>query len=350
MSWVRDEQTTLSYYEVLGVRPDAGQKEIRDAYLARTRVCHPDRHAGPGQEVLQAANDTMQLLNRAYAVLGDPESRRRYDDSLASGGGQAGPEAIEVEPAVTSVDGVQPGQPVSLSLEVRAVGGWSSGEPTVTSADPMIRVGSRVESCQGNTAWISVRLDTGQLQGDHSYLALLIVRWGAAVGVTAVEMKTVEASEASAEEEGGRPPRAGSTPHPGRGRRWSDLAWAGVSGLLAPVALLVWSLGPSGPSFGWRLALVLASACWLGVSLRALYVTRGLRRFVQEAPKMSLVAAGLVPLGRGLAVTAAAAAAMFVVVAVVAFLVGLVKALLALAVVAIPLLVIVGLVIAALNN
>ena len=53
---------------------------IRAAYRALIRRYHPD--TDPSREAAQRA----QALNAAYAVLGDPDKRARYDGSLAAQG------------------------------------------------------------------------------------------------------------------------------------------------------------------------------------------------------------------------------------------------------------------------
>lgn len=63
-------------YDELGVGPSASADDLRQAYRRRARVLHPDVHPGPGGE------EAMRRLNQAWAVLGDPEARRRYDASL----------------------------------------------------------------------------------------------------------------------------------------------------------------------------------------------------------------------------------------------------------------------------
>jgi len=67
----------VTHYEVLGIDPTASAADVRRAYLALARQHHPD--AGG-----EAA--TMQTINEAWAVLGDPGSRARYDRGVASEG------------------------------------------------------------------------------------------------------------------------------------------------------------------------------------------------------------------------------------------------------------------------
>jgi DnaJ domain len=67
----------LSYYEDLGVAPDASPEQIRETYRALARLLHPDPHTDP--VLKRAAEGQMRRLNAIYAVLSDPERRRRYD-------------------------------------------------------------------------------------------------------------------------------------------------------------------------------------------------------------------------------------------------------------------------------
>lgn len=80
-----------SYYEVIGVRRDAGVEEIRHAYLHAARQAHPDV-AGPSGEA------RMRELNEAWATLRDEEKRAFYDLSIPdlpapAAGGRAGDES-----------------------------------------------------------------------------------------------------------------------------------------------------------------------------------------------------------------------------------------------------------------
>lgn len=71
----------VTYYQVLGVDPDATAAELRRAYLGAARRHHPDL-AGTDVAKRASAERQMQRVNQAWAVLGDPARRRDYDDEL----------------------------------------------------------------------------------------------------------------------------------------------------------------------------------------------------------------------------------------------------------------------------
>jgi curved DNA-binding protein len=62
------------YYEVLGVKRDATDDQVRQAYRKLARKHHPD--VNPGDKV---AEDKFKEINEANEVLSDPEKRKRYD-------------------------------------------------------------------------------------------------------------------------------------------------------------------------------------------------------------------------------------------------------------------------------
>ncbi|KAJ2989359.1 hypothetical protein NUW54_g8810 [Trametes sanguinea] len=72
--------STTNFYEVLGVKQDATQEEVRKAYRRRALQTHPDRLP---QDVSQAdkkkAEEQFRLVNNAYEVLNNEESRKLYD-------------------------------------------------------------------------------------------------------------------------------------------------------------------------------------------------------------------------------------------------------------------------------
>lgn len=61
------------YYQVLGVSRECSQQEIKRAYRRMARRYHPDVCKDDGAE------ERFKEISNAYAVLSDPDKRRRYD-------------------------------------------------------------------------------------------------------------------------------------------------------------------------------------------------------------------------------------------------------------------------------
>lgn len=69
------------FYQLLGVRSDATEEEIRNAFRKLARELHPDRFP-PSEK--QQAERRFQQVTQAYNTLVNPETRSRYDQALAS--------------------------------------------------------------------------------------------------------------------------------------------------------------------------------------------------------------------------------------------------------------------------
>jgi DnaJ-class molecular chaperone len=62
------------YYEILGVKKDASDDEIKKVYRTLARKYHPDLH--PGDKTMEAR---FKDINEAYGVIGDSKKRADYD-------------------------------------------------------------------------------------------------------------------------------------------------------------------------------------------------------------------------------------------------------------------------------
>jgi molecular chaperone DnaJ len=78
------------YYDVLGIGRDAKDQDVKSAYRKLALQFHPDRNPGD-----TTAEDKFKEAAEAYAVLGDPDKRARYDQfghaGVAGAGGPGGP-------------------------------------------------------------------------------------------------------------------------------------------------------------------------------------------------------------------------------------------------------------------
>ncbi len=64
----------IDYYQVLGLKKDATEKEIKSAYRKLARKYHPDLNPNDKE-----ANKKFQEVNEANEVLSDAEKRKKYD-------------------------------------------------------------------------------------------------------------------------------------------------------------------------------------------------------------------------------------------------------------------------------
>ncbi|MBA2565718.1 MAG: molecular chaperone DnaJ [Gemmatimonadetes bacterium] len=75
------------YYEVLGISDKADAEEIKKAYRKLAKKHHPDANGGS-----KAAQERFKAISEAYAVLGNEDKRKQYDEMrrLGAFGGFAG--------------------------------------------------------------------------------------------------------------------------------------------------------------------------------------------------------------------------------------------------------------------
>ncbi len=66
------------YYEILGVKCSAPEKEIKKAYRREAFKWHPDKNS------TAEASKKMKLINEAYLILMDDDARSRYDREFSN--------------------------------------------------------------------------------------------------------------------------------------------------------------------------------------------------------------------------------------------------------------------------
>ena len=67
--------SSTDYYSILEVDQCAPTEGIRERWAEKIKMYHPDKYEDPTGWIAQQA----RTLNEAYAVLKDPEKRRKYD-------------------------------------------------------------------------------------------------------------------------------------------------------------------------------------------------------------------------------------------------------------------------------
>lgn len=74
--------SVITWYDVLGVLPDATSDDIREACRERRVALAPDNLAGAPAEVLSVAHRALQAVQEAGRVLADPAARKSYDQDI----------------------------------------------------------------------------------------------------------------------------------------------------------------------------------------------------------------------------------------------------------------------------
>lgn len=87
--------TKRDYYEVLGVKREAGADEIKSAFRTLAKKWHPDRNPDNKHE----AEEKFKEIAEAYSVLSDDQKRAQYDQfgHAAMGGGGSDFHGVSVE-------------------------------------------------------------------------------------------------------------------------------------------------------------------------------------------------------------------------------------------------------------
>lgn len=73
------------YYEILGVKKDATDEELKAAYRRLSLKLHPDRQSGKSDAEKKEAEEKFKEVNEAYATLKDKDKRASYDRFGADG-------------------------------------------------------------------------------------------------------------------------------------------------------------------------------------------------------------------------------------------------------------------------
>jgi hypothetical protein len=142
-----------NFYAILGVPLDANADTLKRAYRQLARRYHPDL-AGPGSEV------EMKRINRAYAVLSDPEQRRNYDTVI---GGVIDMRRPRARPHV-----FDPAEDVEFSgLNIFSTRGPLSAGPVISSHLGVVSALNCVHTVQG------MIIAAGSLDGKGAFWSLV---------------------------------------------------------------------------------------------------------------------------------------------------------------------------------
>jgi len=78
-----------SYFDCLGLRPDATTRDVRDAFPRAISCLEEARASGAGAPDPDVVEDALAIVRDAFAVLSDPDLRLAYRRSVEAGGSEA---------------------------------------------------------------------------------------------------------------------------------------------------------------------------------------------------------------------------------------------------------------------
>jgi len=127
-----------NFYELLGVSPRAPAAEIRRAYYAKQKICHPDVAGPEGEEMCI-------ILNDAWTLLGDETSRKAYNETIdLEGSSWTGNVDTSLDPYWSSVVGDEEDpDPDDYDVEAKVFEGrnavWQGNEAPTWTGRPLSR-------------------------------------------------------------------------------------------------------------------------------------------------------------------------------------------------------------------
>lgn len=179
---------TEDLYEILHLHPSAHPDVIQAAYRRLALVYHPDRNSSPEATTMMAA------INRAYAVLSDPEQRAEYDRGRVAQGG-APASGTSGSSASSASQASRPGANAPRNPTGYFTLGSTKndvadihGPPHNVSIDQNIR---EEVWHYGSDDTIEFDLDTGRVQGWNNIRSNLRIRLVPGPNVTSVDYFTV---------------------------------------------------------------------------------------------------------------------------------------------------------------
>ena len=72
----------VNYYEILNIKEDATDEEIKKAYRKLSKEYHPDTNKDKSEEEQKEAEDMFRLITKAKEILLNKETREKFDEEL----------------------------------------------------------------------------------------------------------------------------------------------------------------------------------------------------------------------------------------------------------------------------
>jgi DnaJ-class molecular chaperone len=185
-----------TYYEILGVLQDASTQEIKEAYLYKVNILHPDRLEGMSDRIRIKAEEELKLINEAYSVLSNPAKRRQYDIkifgrpfvNIPQKNGSDKPPKPEIYPKIMRFKNGLPYVKQKGSFFVRNIGGYFS--KVLISNPPSWVTGINTFPLQNDGKMpMRVDIEVMGIQWGKKYSTGVVVRLDDAEAIVKIELQ-----------------------------------------------------------------------------------------------------------------------------------------------------------------
>jgi hypothetical protein len=173
-----------NYYEILGIPINASIEQIKEAYIYKVNILHPDRLAETSERIRSLAENDLKKVNVAYQVLSNPQKRRQYDTTIFGSSnvirdvktsGQVKKPRPEVYPKTIYFDKAMPYVKQKGSFFIRNVGGPYK-KVLVSEPPEWIRV-VKTTSLQDNSKLpMRVHIEAAAVHWNKTYSSEIVVR------------------------------------------------------------------------------------------------------------------------------------------------------------------------------
>ncbi|KAG8217504.1 hypothetical protein J3R82DRAFT_5652 [Butyriboletus roseoflavus] len=85
MSRMFPGEDNVDLYDVLALKSDVSQEDIKKSYRKLALLCHPDKHTNSSEHERAHALKRFQQIGFAYAILSDEKRREKYDRTGTTG-------------------------------------------------------------------------------------------------------------------------------------------------------------------------------------------------------------------------------------------------------------------------
>jgi len=188
------------YYAMLDVAPDSTPEQIKEAYIYKVNILHPDRLAAVPERVRRLAEEELKKVNMAYEVLSDPPKRRQYDikrfDSVGAVSGSqksrtARKPQPEVYPKTISFKDAPPYVKQKSGFFVRNIGG-PYAKVLISETPKWLRVVKTISLQGDNKLPMKVEIEAMGIQWETVYSSEIKVRLDESETRVKVELKTMK--------------------------------------------------------------------------------------------------------------------------------------------------------------